>query len=424
MPLLEPARRGIFYGWVIVFTVALCDFVQSQETFPILAVLMKPITGEFGWTRTSFTTPMAIGTVLGGLFGPMVGSLLDRSGPRWATAVSFALLGLLMPLMALMDSIWQYYGIQISARFVTHGVIALALVVVVPKWFVVKRGRAVAFGSIGNSIGQFAMPPLTLLMVTLIGWRQTTMFQGVVVWLLAVVPAALFLRRVPEDMGLLPDGMTREEWERRRRDQPATGTDGDIEVSATLPQALRSPAFYLLSLAGMCSPFSAAGLNLHLFSFLTDTGIPELAAVSVTSVWLLFNALGGFASGFLAERFGSRTVTMLSFGAAALPVLLLPLVHDAPTAMVFAVAQGSATGCALAQRLLWPDYFGRRHLGAIRGMTHPTQNLAIAAGPLAGALVFDFTGGYGPAFLAFGSAMVIACLCIFVSRPPRVVAAL
>jgi len=415
--------RGVFYGWVIVFTVALCDFVQSQETFPILAVLMKPITGEFGWTRTSFTTPMAIGTILGGLFGPVVGSLLDRSGTRWITAVSFALLGLLMPLMALMDSMWQYYGIQISARFVTHGIIALALVVVVPKWFVVKRGRAVAFGSIGNSIGQFAMPPITLLMVTLIGWRQTTMFQGLVVWLLAVVPAALFLRRVPEDLGLLPDGMSREEWDRRQRDQPSAGQRGDIESSVTLRQALRSPAFYLLSLAGMCSPFAAAGLNLHLFSFLTDTGIPELEAVTVTSVWLLCSALGGFASGFLAERFGSRAVTVVSFGAAAIPVLFLPLVHAAPMAFAFAVAQGLATGCALAQRLLWPDYFGRRHLGAIRGMTHPAQNLAIASGPLAGAFVFDVTGGYGPAFLAFGSAMVIACACVFFSRPPRVVSA-
>ena len=412
--------RGVFYGWVIVFTVALCDFVQSQETFPILAVLMKPITGEFGWTRTSFTTPMAIGTVLGGFFGPMVGSLLDRSGTRWVTAVAFALLGLLMPLMALMDSIWQYYGIQISARFVTHGIIALALVVVVPKWFIVKRGRAVAMGSIGNSIGQFAMPPITLLMVTMIGWRQTTLFQGLVVWLLAVVPAALFLRRQPEDMGLLPDGMTRDEWERRQRAPSAAGRYGDIEVSVTARQALRAPAFYLLSLAGMCYPFSAAGLNLHLFSFLSDTGIPELEAVSVTSVWLLCNALGGFASGFLAERFGSRWVTVVSFGVAAVPVLLLPLVHTAPAAFAFAVAQGSATGCALAQRLLWPDYFGRRHLGAIRGMTHPAQNLAIAMGPLAGALVFDFTGGYGPAFLAFGSAMVIACVCVFLSRSPKV----
>jgi MFS family permease len=412
----------VYYGWVIVATVALCDFVQSQETFPILAVLMKPVTEEFGWTRTQFTTPMAIGTILGGVIGPAVGGLLDRHGTRWPTTAGFALLGVLMPLMGMMNSLWQYYAIQVSARFLTHGVIMLGLTIAVPKWFIVKRGRAVALGSLGNSVGQFIMPPATLLMINLVGWRLTTAAQGIVVALLAVLPAALFLRRQPEDVGLLPDGASRAEWDRRSAGAgPAGGEGGDRVV--TVHQALRSPAFYLLTVAGMCSPFSAAALNLHLFSYLTDRGIDQLTAVSVTSLWLLCNALGGFASGFLAERFTSRTVTMVAFGVAAAPVLLLPGVDSAPAAFAFALVQGCATGASLAQRLLWPDYFGRRHLGAIRGMTHPAQNVAIAAGPLFGALVFDLTGGYAQAFLAFGTAMVMACVSVFLARPPRVEAA-
>ena len=415
-------RRGLYYGWVIVGIVILCDFVQSQESFPILAVLLKPITGEFGWSRTSFTLPMAIGTVVGGFIGPFVGPWVDRTGPRWVSAVAFALLGGLLFSIAFMQELWHYYALQIAARAITHGVIGLTLVVVVPQWFIAQRGRAVAIGSLGNRGGQFALPPLTLLLVSMGGWRLTTMVQAVVIWALAAVPSALFLRRRPEDIGQLPDGMSRDEWERRSQAaarRSAAGEAPELEMTVTAREAVRTPAFYLLTLAGMFSPFAAAGLNLHLFSYLTDVGIEETAAVVVVSVWLLMGVFSGLACGFLAERFTSRTVTIVSFLLACGPVLVLPLIRTVPLAFVYALIQGSGQGGTLAMRLLWPDYFGRRHLGAIRGLTLPGQNIAIAGGPLAGALIYDLTGGYTQAFLAFGVSLLAAAACVYFARPPR-----
>jgi MFS family permease len=409
--------RSWFYGWVIVAVVMVCDFVQSQETFPILAIMLKPITEEFGWSRTAFVLPVAGGTVAGGFIGALLGPRIDRWGPRWVTAGAFAALGTLLMAMAWMQELWQYNALQVAARALTHGVIGLTLVVVVPKWFVVQRGRAVALSGLGNRGGQFAMPPVALFLVRAAGWRWAALLQGAIVWVLAVLPAALLLRREPEDVGLLPDGMSRAEWQRRQA-LASTGGD-DLDVAVTPREALRSRAFYLLTLAGMGSPFAAAGLNLHLFPYLTDSGIPETTAVAVVSTWLATNVVGSLLVGFLAERFTSRRVTLWSYALAAGPVLALPFIHSAPAAFAYALVQGVGQGGSLALRLLWADYFGRRHQGAIRGMTLPAQNVAIASGPITGALVFDLTGGYAQAFTAFGVSLLLACVAIFLARPPK-----
>ncbi|MSQ26655.1 MAG: hypothetical protein EXR51_00725 [Dehalococcoidia bacterium] len=145
-------RFPVYYGWVIVATVVLCDFVQSQETFPILAIMLKPVTEEFGWSRTAFTTPVAVGTVIGGVFGPFLGPRVDGWGPRWVTAGSFLALGALLCLMAWMQELWQYNVLQIAARAIIHGIIGLTLVVVVPKWFIARQLHCPSPGEIGTML--------------------------------------------------------------------------------------------------------------------------------------------------------------------------------------------------------------------------------------------------------------------------------
>ena len=404
--------------------VTLCDFVSSQETFPVLAVLLKPITEEFGWSRTSFVLPMVIGTILGGFLGLFVGPRVDRYGPRWVAVIAFTVLGGLLVAMGWIATLWHFYGIQIAARTITHGIIGLAMMVVVPKWFVAQRGRAVALTSMGHRLGQLVLPPLTLLLVSLGGWRTATVAQGLMVWGIAIVPAGLFLRRQPEDMGLLPDGVTPEQLEGRgdsTEDRAAAAARERIEaeVSLSAREVVRLPAFYLLTLANMLNPFAAAGLNLHLFPYLTDQGIPEVIAVAAVTTWFFVGVPGTLIAGFLAERFSSRTVAIVGFALMAAPVFLLPWVRSAPLAFVFAVTHGLGQGTMVVLRMLWPDYFGRRNLGAIRGLTHPAQNLAIAGGPLVGALIFDVTGGYTLAFLTYAVGLLGAAVCIFFARPPR-----
>ena len=199
-------KPRFYYGWVIVFIVALASFTQSAETFPVLGVFLKPITEDFGWSRSVFTGSMTIGTLLGGVIALGVGPLIDRFGPRWTLVLGFLFLGASLLLMAWINSLWQFYSLQIVGRMMSMGVIALATQVIIPKWFITKRGRAVALGQLGGRLGNAVTPLYVQYLVARGSWRVATAVCGIVVWSISLLPSALFLRRRPEDMGLKPDG--------------------------------------------------------------------------------------------------------------------------------------------------------------------------------------------------------------------------
>ena len=136
-------RGKIYYGWFIVATVFFVLMVTMGARVS-LGVFVIPMSEEFGWSRSLYTGAMTIGTVLGGALALGIGPLLDRYGGRWALVVAFTVLGAIWVLMAAIQTLWQFYALQILARTIMIGVVGLGMGVIIPKWFIAKRGRALA----------------------------------------------------------------------------------------------------------------------------------------------------------------------------------------------------------------------------------------------------------------------------------------
>ena len=164
------------------------------------------MTAEFGWSRSLFSGALTIGTILGGLIAVGTGPFIDRYGPRWALVGAFFILGTTLVLLSQITELWQFYILEILGRSISMGVIALATSVIIPKWFIAKRGRAVALSGLGIRAGNTITPLYVQLLVNMGSWRLAAAATGLVMWALSLLPAALFLRRQPEDMGLHPDG--------------------------------------------------------------------------------------------------------------------------------------------------------------------------------------------------------------------------
>ncbi|MDA1216293.1 MAG: MFS transporter, partial [Chloroflexi bacterium] len=140
-----PGRKGFhrfYYGWVIVMVVAALSFAGGTETNPVLGIFQAPMTEEFGWSRSLYTAPMTIGTILGGLIGIFVGPAIDRYGGRWIYSVAVGILGATFILEGMVQELWQHFVLQIIGRGVLTGSFFLITSVVIPKWFIAKRGRA------------------------------------------------------------------------------------------------------------------------------------------------------------------------------------------------------------------------------------------------------------------------------------------
>ena len=421
----NPHRKPrVFYGWVIVGVVAMGGFTHSAETFPILSVFLKPMTEEFGWSRSTFTGAMTIGTLVAAVTAVFIGPALDRFNPRWLMAGAFLVLGGSFMLMSQVTELWQFYVLQISGRAVHMGIISVAMAVIIPKWFVAKRGKAVSIGAIGNRAGGVALPLFTQALVTIASWRWATLAMGVLIMVISVLPSALFLKRKPEDIGQLPDGASPEEADKATQqtgaDSARQGRPQRQDVSFTVRQVVRMRSFYLLTTAFALMFVINPATSLHTIPFLTDQGLSTQVAVTTVSLWAATGMLGTLLAGYLADRFNLRIVSGTQYVLLGGSFIFLQMVDSTFEAITWALYYGLIQGGTfINQQVILADYYGRESLGAIRGLVWPVQSLANAVGPFAASLVFDRTGGYSLVFNSFFALALVAAVLTFMARPPR-----
>jgi sugar phosphate permease len=414
---MEKKRGRWFYGWTIVGAISVLSFAGGVETNPVLGVFQPAITNEFGWSRSLFTLPMAIGTFAGGLLALWIGPLMDRHGTRWVMVGASALMGLLFVLMGAMQELWQLYVLQIAGRALVASTFFMLIGVVIPKWFITKRGRAIGVASLGQRFGHVTFPILIERILAIGSWRAASVTMGITVWVTGLIPALIFLRRTPEDMGLRPDGAPPG---RRRVEGAHAEIQRPVEVSFKRSEALRTPALYLLTAALSFQSFAATGINFHWFAYLTDKGLSTSVAVLSLSLAPLVAMPITVMAGFFAEKVSVQYVAAASYGLMAIAIAFFLNADSGGDAYMVGVLYGVATGMTVtAMQMIWADYFGREAIGAIRGMVSPVQMLTNALGPVVAALVFDITDSYQLIFTISSGLCALAALLTIAARRPR-----
>ena len=288
---------------------------------------MKPMVEEFGWTRASVTGAIAFGSVCGGLLSLVVGPILDRHGPRMVSFWGIFLLSIGLGAMTFVTHLWQLYLFFGVGRMIAVGVLSLATAVSVSNWFFRFRGRAMGITKIGERLGSALLPMLVQFVILALGWRLAWGTLGAVVFLISGIPALLFLRHRPEDMGLLPDGALPASDARGAADpsmkEKPDNSGNDSEPVWTRTQASRTKAFWVLTFLSSLIPFVQAGMNFHLYPFLTDQGLSETTAVLILSTFAAFGMAGSAIWGTLTERFRIQNLLAINVIGNGLIFLLL-----------------------------------------------------------------------------------------------------
>jgi MFS family permease len=425
--------RKPFYGWTIVLVSFLIGFTESGVFQNILSIFMKPMVDEFGWTRASVTGAIAFGSVCGGILSLAVGPLLDRHGPRMVAfwGVFFLSLGLFA--MTFVSRLWQLYLFFGVGRMVAVGVLSLATAVSVSNWFVRFRGRAMGITKIGERFGSALLPLLIQFVILELGWRLAWGTLGVTVFLISGIPALLFLRRRPEDMGLLPDGdMPVSNGHGENAGHPGQGKPNGAggepaEPVWTRGQAMHSRTFWMVTLLNSLIPFGQAGMNFHLYPFLTDQGLSEATAILVLSTFSAFGMAGSVLWGMMTERFRIQRLLAVNIAGNALIFLALYWIvqlrtfNAAVLTMIFLLAalQGIFHGGRNPMvPVLLANFFGRRSLGLITGLANPFYFTANAIGPIFAGLCYDLYGNYSIPFYFFAATFLITSMISLRLKPP------
>ena len=133
-----------------------------------------------------------------------------------------------------------------------------------------------------------------------------------------------------------------------------------------------------------------------------------------------FATLMQFPIGWITDRVPSRFLLAAAMGALATANLLIidmPVVWLAGVYAILLGLHGSVMRSTAT--VVWINYYGRAHQGAVRGVSWAVMILAAALGPLPLALSIDHYQSYTPALVMFLILPVCAAAAVWTARPPQ-----
>ena len=415
-------RPKVFYGWWIVFVSLIADGMKHGSFNRGFTVFYIPVEQDLGFTRTMMGLAEGLGRMVGGLQGPLMGYCTDRFGPRVMLAFGGLMSGLGFILLGYTGSFW--YFLVIFVGFMSVGFRSgynNASVTAVNNWFQRRRGLAMSIVSMGNGLGGVSAP-LVGLLIFAVGWRDACTVLGVAI-LVVVIPLSWFLRRAPEEMGLLPDGddpdaaqeAAQQQESGRRRVQFGT-------YDFTVKEAMRTPSYWLLVMSTGFRNVVHAGT-----SFLMGPMMVWFLQGGGAHGTVLYDSIASVLAGVLGSRDSTDLLIAAGFVGlfSFLNMCFYPLVgvlgdktDRRKLSGVLMVSGALSMGVLLNQSgFLWQltlfvalmalaesanplnwaimgDFFGRRSYATLRGWQHLPDQLASMWTAMWMGAIYDHTGSF------------------------------
>ena len=413
----------VFYGWVMVGASFAINMSVSPLNAVVFSFLIGPVSADLGVPKSALAWSLTLRLIAAGLSGPLIGLLLDRYGSRWLGAICGAIGGVALIALGSAHSLWVVYALFAFSGLAGFGGPAGQLLTQVPlsRWFVAHRGRAISIATAGMPLGTVLTVPATQWLVEAVGWRGTTLIFGVLVAGVVVPMSTLFMRRSPEDLGLHPDGEASEQAVTEAAGAQTRAALLSTTRDWTVREALRTPAMWLMLTALTLQGVMLMGTLVYRVDFWQSTGMaPALVGfgTALDPFCVVFSLL---AFGAIADRVPIRYLGVIGVGGMALSMVPLIVSDGQPwTILAHNAMWGIAAGGWITlNSLVWPNYFGRLNLGAIRGIMLPVSIAASSIGaPLFGYLL---DSGMAPARLWTLGLIGFAVSAVFVllAKPPR-----
>ncbi len=405
-------RLPFFYGWVIVFICVLCVFMNGATTFWAIPVFAGPMTDDTGWSKGAILGALSLRFIVSATGGLLVGRFADIGGG----AARILLFGVLIDGVALLSIRWVDSPLLFILLYGVMGGLGgtgvrLVQSTLIPKWFVARRGLAVGFASNGGGLSAIIMAPVTAWLIGQFGWRDAWGVLAIImmVMLLPLVPFAV---RSPEDLGLQPDnGAT------VKRSVRSAAT----ERSFTLHDVVHTWQFWLLLTGVLIGNFSLQTHTVIMVPHLhDDAGFSSAKAASALSIYGVFSLAMRFVWGGLADRFSVRVAIILQALMTGIAAFLLLQVSGTFSLYVIMAFQGmTLSGYPPLQILVWPEFFGRMHIGSIVGLTQFVSTFAGAAGPLLVGVLYDRTGSHNTSLWMLMGTWAACLLVMLIVKPAQ-----
>lgn len=374
-------QRGVHYGFVIVLCCCLMMGINVGLVFSCAGIFYEPVSRSLGVPVGEFGLYMSIMYVSSTLMLPLAGRMLERGNGRLLFTASSALMGGALLLMALADSLWQFYLAGAILGVTLAFLLYLSFPTLVNRWFRKKVGLMIGVCSAASGVGGMLFNPMAGWIMGEWGWRWAYGAFAVIVLLVVTPLLGLLLRDYPEQKGLAPYGADADASANGEKPEAAGAARSGVEYR----QAIGMWQFYAAILFAFLM-MGISTLNLFIPGYTTQNSFTLEQASMAAAGAMAGVTLGKLILGYVNDRSckgGTLLTTLL--GASGLVVMIFG------SGSIWLICAGAFmfgwcyAGVTVQTAMITRSVFGSKSYAAI----YSVVSMALAAG---GAVA---SGGWG-----------------------------
>jgi MFS family permease len=409
----------VFYGYWMVAAAFGVQLIIAGLLMQSYGAYVAVLQEQKNWSKTALSGAFSLTQLVSGMVGPFQGVVMDRIGPRAVMRVGFVIFGIGFMLLSQVNSLTAYYAVFVVMALGFAMSAFFPLTVALVNWFERRRSRVLSTMSLGFAVGGLVVP-LVALSLEQLGWRNTAFASGVIM-IVAGVPLASVMRRRPEDYGEVVDGIRSVPAEKPAEAEPEPQAAGTRQRDFTAREAIRTPAFWLISLGHGSALLVVGAVSVHVISHLKeDLGYSVGTASLVVTMMTGMQVVGMLIGGAIGDRYEKRLIAACCMLMHMFGMLLVTYATGFAMIGAFAVLHGLAWGIrGPLMQALRADYFGRSNFGTIMGISTTVIMVGQISGPLFAGIMADITHSYDTGFTILAVLSGLGSAFFIFARRPR-----
>ncbi len=376
----------------------LLTFLSSFGQTFFISIFAGDIRAEFGLSHGGWGGLYTLGTTGAAIVMIWAGGLTDFFRVRVLGPA--VLLGVALAALAMAANTWLALlpVVIFCLRLFGQGMSTHLAVVAMARWFTATRGKALSIASAGYAIGEALLPLVFVAAMAFLDWRWLWVVAACITILgVPVLTRLLRLERTPQS---LTDAYT------------ATGMEGRHWSRL---EALVNPLFWFMMPSVMAPSAFITAFFFHQVYLAEIKGWQHIQLVALFPVFTGVSLLSMFAAGWALDKWGTARMMPYYQLPIALGFVVLSVATSISGALLGLILLGLTVGAnSTLPSAFWAEFYGTRHIGAIKAMATAVMVLGSAIGPGLTGLLIDFGVSLDTQFLWIGGGFVLVCGLIYV----------
>jgi len=388
-------------------------FVTVGVGYYGLAVFLRPLQEENGWSNSIVSAATGLFFAVGGLAGFLIGPRVDANGPLRYMTIGVVMMAVSVAALSLISEPWHLFVVYAGQATAFGMAGSVSINAMMSRWFITRRAWAMSVTFTGVSLGGMVLAPVGTALVEAGGVDLAAPILGALVLVVALPITTLVLAGAPEPLGLEPDA-----------GEPDTSIQNESLTDAvqhrvwTRAEAMRTSSFWALTIAFLLVLLAQTGFLLHQIAFLEDRFGSRNAAALALSTTAFGSIVARLVVGRFADRMDKRWMTVAIIAVQGVAVLGATLIENSVATYVLVLIVGFTIGNVyLMQTLLTAEIFGLVSLGSVFGVMALTTQIGSGFGPFLVGWAEDASGSYTLPFIVTAIVTLVAAGVVVLAKP-------